>query len=115
MKIQGAVPRRGDVFWMNFDPQEGHEQAGRRPGVVISPDYYNARSKLLIVCPITSRVKGYPFEVLIPAGLKVSGAIISDQCRSLDLVARQAEMLCAIPTRTVNEVLELVATLMCPV
>ena len=72
------VPNRGDVVWVTLNPQAGHEQAGRQPALVLSPATYNSKVGLAILCPITSQIKGYPFEVLIPAGLKISGAILSD-------------------------------------
>ena len=84
------VPDRGDIVWLQFDPQAGHEQAGRRPAFVVSPRAYNRKVGLALFCPITSRVKGYPFEVLIPKGGKASGAILSDQLKSLDWRAREA-------------------------
>lgn len=85
----GYVPERGDLIWLNFNPQSGHEQAGKRPAVVLSPRSYNEKVGLAICCPITSKVKGYPFEVLLPSG-KVSGAILADQIRSLDWRSRNA-------------------------
>lgn len=102
---QPYVPRRGDVIWLTFSPQAGHEQAGRRPAVVLSPLAYNAQVGLAILCPVTSHVKGYPFEVLIPHGLAVAGAVLADQVKSLDWRARQAEFICALPSATVSEIL----------
>jgi len=99
------VPERGDVIWISLSPQAGHEQAGRRPAVVLSPAAYNGKVGLAILCPITGQIKGYPFEVLIPPGLAVSGAILSDQVKSLDWQTRQAEFICALPVVTVAEVL----------
>jgi mRNA interferase MazF len=84
------VPDRGDIVWLEFDPQAGHEQAGRRPAFVVSPRAYNKRVGLALFCPITSQVKGYPFEVLLPSGGKVRGAILSDQLKSLDWQVRKA-------------------------
>jgi mRNA interferase MazF len=89
-----------------FNPQAGHEQAGRRPAVVLSRAIYNAKVGLALLCPITSHVKGYPFEVLIPDGLQIGGAILSDQIKSLDWRARQAELICKLPVATFQEVLE---------
>lgn len=80
---QRYVPQRGDVVWISFSPQAGHAQAGRRPGVVLSPSTYNGRVELALFCPVTSLVKGYPFEVRIPARLPVAGVILSDQIRSV--------------------------------
>ena len=73
------VPERGNAIWINFNPQAGHEQAGRRPAIVLSPQSYNGKVGLCLLCPITNQVKGYPFEVLIPAGLGVTGVVLSDQ------------------------------------
>jgi mRNA interferase MazF len=78
------VPERGDVVWITLNPQAGHEQAGRRPAVVLSPAAYNGKVGLAILCPITRQVKGYPFEVQIPKGLAVGGVILTDQVKSLD-------------------------------
>lgn len=86
------VPRRGDVVWLSSDPQAGHEQAGRRPAFVLSPESYNRKTGLFLACPITSKVKGYPFEVALPAGLAVSGVILADQIKSLDWKVRKAEL-----------------------
>ena len=106
VKSRYYIPQRGDVVWINMDPQAGHEQSGRRPATVISPRNYNERTGLAIFCPVTSQVKGYPFEVIIPPGLPVAGAILSDQVKSLDWQARNAELICALPDETISEVLE---------
>lgn len=100
------VPKRGDVVWLTFDPQAGHEQAGRRPAVVLSPAPYNDKVGLAIFVPITTKVKGYPFEVEIPEGLPVRGVILSDQVKSLDWRAREADFTCELPSYTVDEVLQ---------
>src|SRR2546425_1274360 len=81
---RASVPDAGDLVWLSFDPQAGHEQSGRRPALVLSPASYNGKSGLALVCPITSRVKGYPFEVSLPEGSKFAGVILADQLRSLD-------------------------------
>ena len=99
------VPERGDAVWLTFDPQAGHEQSGRRLAVVVSPSQYNSRTGLALLCPITNQIKGYPFEVLLPAGLPISGAILSDHVRSLDWRARKAEPICSLPLDTVEEVI----------
>lgn len=91
------VPERGDLIWVDFSPQAGHEQAGRRPALVLSPRSYNEKSGLTICCPVTSKVKGYPFEVALPAGLSVQGVVLSDHLRNLDWVARRAEHAGAAP------------------
>jgi len=105
------TPRRGDVVWITLHPQAGHEQAGRRPAVVLSPGAYNAKVGLAILCPITNRIKGYPFEVLIPDGLPVTGAILADQVKSLDWRARDAKRMCRLPLETITEVLQKLGTL----
>ena len=98
------VPERGDVVWLMFNPQAGHEQAGRRPAVVLSPATYNRKAGLAIVVPVTTQVKHYPFEVLIPSGLPVSGAVLADQVKSLDWRARKAERICSLPPEVVREI-----------
>ena len=91
------VPDSGDVVWIEMSPQIGREQRGRRPAVVLSPAAYNGRVGLAILCPITSQVKGYPFEVALPEGLAAKGAVLSDQVKSLDWNARRAKFLCRLP------------------
>lgn len=99
------VPDRGDFVWLQFNPQAGHEQGGRRPAFVLSPGSYNKKVGLALVCPITSKIKGYPFEVVIPDGFEVRGAILSDQIKSLDWRTRQAKLIAKAPNLVVNEVL----------
>jgi mRNA interferase MazF len=86
--VRRDVPDAGDLVWLHFDPQAGHAQAGHRPALVLSPASYNGRTSLMVCCPMTTRVKGYPFEVLI-AGDRPSAAL-ADQVKSLDWVARRA-------------------------
>ena len=105
------MPECGDVVWITLNPQAGHEQAGRRPAVVLSPQNYNSKTGLAILCPVTNQVKGYPFEVLLHAGLPVAGAILSDKVKSLDWRAQNAELICALPEETISEVLQKVVTL----
>ena len=109
-----STPGRGDVVWISLNPQAGHEQAGRRPALVVSPASYNGKVGLAVLCPITSQIKGYPFEVAIPAGLKVSGVVLSDQVKSLDWRARKAKFICKLPKRTTLEVLQKLGTLISP-
>ena len=106
------VPQRGDVVWITLNPQAGHEQAGRRPALVLSPAAYNGKVGLALLCPVTTQVKGYPFEVLIPQGLAVSGAVLADQVKSLDWRAREAEFACRLPAETIQEVLQKTGTLL---
>ncbi len=111
MTVTVVAPHRGDAVIIDFNPQRGSEQAGRRPAVVLSPGAYNERVGLAIVCPITNQVKGYPFEVDIPKGLDVTGVILADQVKSLDWRARNARTVCRLPQGTVDDVLEKLHTL----
>lgn len=104
VSLRAYVPDCGDVVWVTLNPQAGHEQAGRRPALVISPKSYNSKTGLAIFCPITTHVKGYPFEVLLPQGLPVKGAILSDQVKSLDWRVRNAELICVLQAEIVSEV-----------
>jgi mRNA interferase MazF len=95
-----------------MNPQVGHEQAGRRPAVVLSPRNYNGKTGLAIFCPITNQIKGYPFEVVIPAGLPITGAILSDQVKSLDWRVQNTELVYTLPTEIITEVLQKLSTLL---
>lgn len=106
------TPDRGDVVWIAFNPQAGHEQAGRRPALLLSPKAYNSKVGLALLCPITSQIKGYPFEVLLPEGLSINGAILSDQVKSLDWKILHAELICRLPSAVVDEVLHKLHTLL---
>lgn len=106
------VPRRGDVVWLSFTPQAGHEPAGRRPALVLSPAAYNARVGLALFCPITTRMKGYPFEVAIPDDAGTRGVVLSDQVKSVDWRARRAEFAGRLPEPQLHEVLEKLGTLL---
>jgi mRNA interferase MazF len=104
--VMSYVPKRGDLVWLTFDPQ-----AGRRPAFVLSPQTYNQKTGLFLACPVTSRTKGYPFEVSLPLGLPVSGVILADQIKSLDWKARRAEFAAGTPDAVSEEVLALVLPL----
>lgn len=106
------VPERGDVVWISLNQQAGHDQAGRRPAVVVSPRSYNAKVGLGLFCPITSHVKEYPFEVSLPDGLPVSGVVLADQIKSLDWRVRKAEFAGRLPDSTSAEVVGKLATLL---
>ncbi|MFA6093002.1 MAG: endoribonuclease MazF [Elusimicrobiota bacterium] len=106
MTSRSYCPKRGDVVWLSFAPQAGHEQAGHRPALTLSPEAYNHKVGLALFCPITTQIKGYPFEVPVPAGLKASGVILADQVKSLDWHARSAQFCCRIPEATLAEVLQ---------
>ena len=109
---QTYVPNCGDVVWITLNPQSGHEQAGRRPAIVLSPKTYNNKTGLAIFCPITSQIKGYPFEVLLPEGIPVSGAILADQVKNLDWRARNSELVCTLSDEITSEVLQKLNTLL---
>ncbi len=106
----GYVPKRGDLVWLTFDPQAGHEQAGRQPAFVLSAEAYNRKTSLFLACPVTSRVKGYPFEVKLPEGSPVSGVILADQIKSLDWKERKAQFV----ARATGEIIEEVVALILP-
>jgi mRNA interferase MazF len=100
------VPDAGDFVWLTFDPQAGLEQRGRRPALILSPRTYNTKARLAIACPITSHVKGYPFEVALPAGGKITGVVLADHVKNLDWQARQATFEAKAPADIVTEVRE---------
>lgn len=106
------LPARGDLVWLEFDPQAGHEQAGHRPALVVSPREYNGTVGLALLCPITTRAKGYPFEVRLPAGLNVTGVVLADQVKSLDWRARQAKKAGKVDDEVLGQVLAKLGTLL---
>ena len=99
------IPERGDIVWIDFDPQVGREQRGRRPAVVLSPKFYNEKSALAWFCPITSVSKGYPFETELPEGLRIKGVVLVDQLRSLDYQGRRVEFIAHLPTEVCQDIL----------
>lgn len=107
-----SIPDRGDVVWISLNPQAGHERAGRGPSVVLSPARYNGRVGLALLCPVTSQVKGYPFEVQLPPSLPVRGVALADQVKSLDWRARNAEIVGRLPAEIVTEILRKLGTLL---
>ena len=106
------LPNRGDLVWIDFTPQAGHEQAGRHPGLVLSPRAYHNRTPFVVVCPITSKVKGYPFEVGLPPGLPVGGVVLADQVKSLDRRVRQLDPAGSVPEAVLQQVLAKLAPLL---
>ena len=106
------IPERGDLVWLAFNPQVGHEQAGRHPAVVLSPATYNGKVGLALFCPITSQVKGYPFEVALPEGLPISGVVLADQVKSLDWRVREAERIAKLPDPIMQDVLPRISALL---
>ena len=105
VKPTNYIPQRGDMVWLNFKPQTGREQDGRRPAIVLSNSSYNEIVGLAIFCPITSKVKGYPFEVGLPNQLPVRGVILADQIKSLDWKQRNAEFITKLDEQTLEKVL----------
>ena len=103
------VPDKGDLIYLNFSPQSGHEQSGHRPAIVLSPKLFN-QNTFLIACPITNQEKGYPFEVKIPSGLKVKGVILTDQIRSVEWRSRNVKIVDQAPAETTDEWLKKIAT-----
>ena len=102
--MKAFVPDTGDFIWLTFDPQARREQAGRRPALVLSPRIYNEKAGLALACPITNQIKGYPFEVAVPAGAGASGVILADHLKSIDWKARHAERLGQCPKELMDEV-----------
>ncbi|HHD75828.1 MAG TPA: endoribonuclease MazF [Campylobacterales bacterium] len=104
MKSGSYVPDRGDIVWINFTPQAGHEQRGKRPALILSPKIYNQKTSLCICLPITSKVKGYPFEVPLPDDLEIQGVVLSDQIKNLDFSAREVSFVCKVDSSVVEMV-----------
>jgi len=104
VSVARYIPQRGDLVWLTFDPQAGHEQAGRRPAIVLSPEPYNRRAGLAILCPITNQAKGYPFEVALPHGLPIAGVVLADHVKSADWSARRARFAAKAPPKVLAEV-----------
>ena len=104
--VKKYIPEKGDIVFLDFSPQSGKEQAGKRPAVVVSPKEYNTKARMAICCPITSKIKDYPFEVLLEKGLKTKGVVLSDHVKNLDWQARKAHFLEKLPKKTLQEVLD---------
>jgi mRNA interferase MazF len=111
MAQRGYVPDAGDVVWLRFDPQAGHEQAGHRPAVVISPARYNGKSGLMVCCPMTTRIKGYPFEVAADID-DVANVVLADQVKSLDWKARRARKVGSVPADVMVRVRAMIKALL---
>lgn len=112
MTAKSYCPDRGDIIWLEFDPQRGHEQAGTRPALTLSPIEYNQKTGLSILCPITKQVKNYPYEVAIPDGLGVQGIILADQIKNFDWRSRSSRFHCKLPHYVVSEVMNKLSTLL---
>ena len=107
-----ALPEAGDLVWVDFNPQAGHEQAGQRPALVLTPRIYHERTNLAVVCPITSNVSPYPFKVVLPDGLPIAGAVLADQVKSIDRQARRLRVAGRAPSDVVAEVQAKLAALL---
>ena len=112
MTRRGYIPERGDAVRIAWNHKAGNDPEGRGVALVLSPAAYNGRVGFALFCPITDRVKGYPFEVPIPGNTKVTGAVLSDEVKSLDWKALKAELICRLPEATVSEVLRKAAALL---
>lgn len=106
MVARAYVPDAGDLVWLTFDPRAGHEQRGRRPALILSPRPYNAKTGLALACRVTSQVKGYPFEVSLPAGGTIRGAVLADHVKNLDWAARPVRFEAKAPAEVVVDVRE---------
>ncbi|MGC1359239.1 MAG: endoribonuclease MazF [Xanthobacteraceae bacterium] len=111
-KSDDYCPDAGDLVWIDLDPTLGHEQSGHRPAIVLTPRQYNVRSGLCILCPVTSRARGYPFEIAIPPGHAISGVVLVDQLRSVSWEKRNVKMAAAAPEKVVDNVRECLAVLL---
>ncbi|MBE9204624.1 type II toxin-antitoxin system PemK/MazF family toxin [Synechocystis salina LEGE 06099] len=111
VRIGGIVPKRGQIIFLELNPRIGSEQSGDRPALVISPTDYNGISRLILICPITSRAKGWPFEVQLPPDLEIQGVVLVDQIRAVDCQARNVKIVEEAPTETMMEVLARLETL----
>ena len=106
------VPDSGDLGWIDFDPHAGREQAGRRPALILTPAAYNEKAGLAVACPVTNQVKGYPFEVLLPTGATISGAVLCDHLKSIDWHARRLERAMRAPSPVMQQVRARIAALL---
>lgn len=109
--VASYIPDRGDIVWLNFSPQQGHEQADMRPAIILSPKRYNQNSMLLLACPITSKIKQYPFEVRIKAN-KIDGVVLADKVKNLDWTTRDISFVARAPYEVLEHIQELIETLL---
>ena len=110
MVKKNYIPERGDIVWLNFDPQSGHEQKGKRPAIVLSPKEYNKKVGLGLFCPITSKIKNYPFEVTISIK-KINGVALSDQIKSFDWKTREIEFIAKATSEKIEEIINKLSVL----
>lgn len=104
------VPDRGDLVYLDFDPQAGHEQAGHRPGIVLSPKIFNDKTGFVAICPITNTARGWGFEVALPSGLVFQGVILTDQIKNLDWSARNLRVRGQAPQEIIKDCLDIIST-----
>jgi len=109
--VKKYIPERGDIVWLNFNPQSGHEQKGKRPAIVLSPKQYNGKTGLGLFCPITSQLKNYPFEVKI-INKKINGVVLSDQVKSLDWKTRNIEYIARATSDIIDEIIDKLGVLL---
>jgi len=110
-KSKDYIPERGDIVWLEFDPRTGREHSGLRPAIVLSPKEYNNKAGLAIFCPVTSKIKGYPFEVAVKIHNKIQGVILTDQIKSLDWRIRKAEFIVKSGDIILNKVIDKISLL----
>lgn len=108
--VSHYIPQKGDIVWLNFSPQSGRAQKGRRPALVVSASIYN-KTGLLLACPITSKIKGYPFEVAIDTHL-IKGCVLADHIKNQDWKTRQAQFIVKAPTHVVDQTQKIIAALL---
>ncbi|MDH2926609.1 endoribonuclease MazF [Lonepinella koalarum] len=108
--VEVYIPDVGDIVWLDFDPQTGHEQAGNRPAVVLSPKAYNSKTSLMVCCPVSTKIKGYPFEVSIAGN--IANVALSDQVKSLDWRKRKAKFKGKVSTLELQEIRQKIAVLL---
>jgi mRNA interferase MazF len=111
-RAHSYIPDKGDIVWLDFDPQTGHEQAGRRPAVVLSVGAYNGTTGLALVCPVTNRSKGYPYEVGLPPETPVTGVVLADHVKSVDWQARRAAFIGKVGQDVLDQILDRVAAIL---
>jgi mRNA interferase MazF len=109
--VDSYIPDRGDIVWLNFSPQQGHEQTGIRPALILSPKNYNQSSKLMLTCPITSKIKQYPFEVRVRAK-KIDGVVLADQVKNVDWSARNMTFVEKAPYEVLEQTQEFIEALL---
>ena len=114
MPPQVSLPDEGDLVWMDFTPHAGHEQAGRRPALVLTPKRYHERCNYAFVCPITSNLKPYAYKVALPANLPATGVVLVDQAKSVDRIARNLVVIGSVPDEFLDDIRSRLVSLSMP-